>query len=284
MPATILFGAPVAARILKELSEDVRQFDPKLVVVQIGDDPASASYIRQKLKSCEAVGMRHEHRHLPGATTHESLIECIEELNADDDVSGFIVQLPLPKHLQPHVQDVINAIDPRKDVDGFGPRNLGDVFLSTAGEHLPPATPAGVIALLQYYNIEIGGKNAVVIGRSNIVGKPLAVMLLNRGATVTVCHSRTKNIGEMCRQADILCCAVGSPGMISKEMVKADAVVIDIGITRTQTGTLKGDVDFDSVRHVVSSITPVPGGVGPLTVACLMRNCVRAAKQRAMRT
>ena len=278
MSALLLAGRPVADAILERLKPEVKALNPKLVVVQVGDDPASASYINQKLKSCEAVGMRHEHKHLPNATTLKELMSLIDDLNADADVTGFIVQLPLPKQLNSHVPDVIKAIDPKKDIDGFGAYNLGKMFLSTEFEHLPPATPSGVIEMLNYYNIDIEGKHAVVIGRSNIVGKPLSVMLLNRGATVTICHSKTKNLAEITRQADILCSAIGKPKMITKEMVKEGAVVIDIGVSHVD-GKLQGDVDFEKVKYIASAITPVPGGVGPLTVASLIRNCV-TAKQR----
>ncbi len=279
MTAQLLAGKPVADALLERLKPDIKKYDPKLVVVQVGEDPASASYIKQKMKSCDAVGMRHEHKHLPDTLTLPDLMNLIAELNADDDVTGFIVQLPLPKHLQPHVPDVIRAIDPQKDADGFGAYNIGKMFLSAEFEHLPPATPSGVIEMLAYYKIAIEGKHAVVVGRSNIVGKPLAIMLLNRGATVTICHSKTKDIAAVTRQADILCCAVGSPKMITKDMVKPGAVVIDIGVSRTAEG-LKGDADFDNLQDVASAITPVPGGVGPLTVASLIRNCVTAKKRQ----
>ena len=279
MPATLLSGKPVAERLLESLKAEIKKLDPALVVVQVGNDPASSSYINQKMKSCEAVGMRHQHLHLDEKITLEKLMETIEQLNENPDVAGFIVQLPLPKHLNKHVPEVIRAIDPKKDVDGFGAYNLGKMFLSVEFEHLPPATPSGVIEMLKHYKIEIEGKHAVVIGRSNIVGKPLAVMLLNRGATVTVCHSKTKNLAELTKQADILCAAVGSPNMITKDMVKKGAVVIDIGVSRVD-GKLCGDVDFDAVSEVASAITPVPGGVGPLTVASLIRNTVTAKKRQ----
>lgn len=281
MSFTLLAGRPVADALLESLKADVKKLDPKLVVVQVGDDPASASYINQKLKSCTAVGMRHEHRHLPDSTTLPELMKLMSDLNNDADVTGFIVQLPLPKQLQPHVPEVIRAIDPKKDIDGFGAYNIGKMFLSVEFEHLPPATPSGVIEMLKFYNIAIEGKHAVVVGRSNIVGKPLAVMLLNRGATVTVCHSKTKNLAEITKQADILCAAVGSPKMITKDMVKPGAVIIDIGVSRVD-GKLCGDVDFDALSSIASAMTPVPGGVGPLTVASLIRNCVTAKKRQML--
>ncbi|MDD5055257.1 MAG: bifunctional 5,10-methylenetetrahydrofolate dehydrogenase/5,10-methenyltetrahydrofolate cyclohydrolase [Candidatus Peribacteraceae bacterium] len=281
MTATILRGAPVAEALLASLKSEIGKLNPKLVIVQVGDDPASQSYVRQKLKSCEAVGMRTEHRNFKAEVTLPVLMKTIEELNGDADVTGFIVQLPLPAHLQPHVPDIIKAIDPKKDVDGFCAYNIGKMFLSIDFEHLPPATPAGIIEMMKFYKISVDGKHAVIVGRSNTVGKPLAVMLLNRGATVTICHSRTKDLKLMTKQADILVAAVGRAGMITKDMVKPGAVVIDVGVSRTKDG-LKGDVDFESVKDSVSAITPVPGGVGPMTVASLIRNCV-TAKKRQMR-
>lgn len=279
MSALVLSGRPVADALLESLKSDIKKLNPKLVVVQVGDDPASASYIKQKLKSCEAIGLRHEHKHLSEKTSLKELMNVIDELNTDTDVTGFIVQLPLPKDLQAHVPEVIRAIEPKKDIDGFGAYNLGKMFLSVEFEHLPPATPSGVIELLKYYKLPIEGKHAVIVGRSNIVGKPLAIMLLNRGATVTICHSKTKNLSDMTKQADILIAAVGSPKMIKAEMVKKGAVVIDIGVSRVD-GKLQGDVDFDAVEKIASAITPVPGGVGPLTVASLIRNCVTAKRRQ----
>ncbi len=279
MSALLLSGKEVSAAILETLKDRVKKLDPKLVVVQVGDDPASASYIKQKLKSWEAVGMRHEHMHLKEGTTKKELFALIDKLNVDSDVTGFIVQLPLPKHLQEFVPQVIKAIDPKKDIDGFGAYNLGKMFLSVEFEHLPPATPSGVIQMLEHYKIDVEGKHAVIVGRSNIVGKPLAIMLLNRGATVTVAHSKTADLGAITRQADILCVAVGRANLITADMVKPGAVVIDVGMNRVD-GKLCGDVDFEAVKEVASAITPVPGGVGPLTVASLIRNCIRAKERQ----
>ena len=224
--------------------------------------------------------MRHEHQHLKETTTLKELLTLIHELNDDPDVSGFIVQLPLPSHLQPHVPEIIRIIDPKKDVDGFTAYNIGKMFLSPEFEHLPPATPAGVISLLEHYRIPIEGKHAVVVGSSNLVGKPLAVMLLNRLATVTVCHIKTVDLASHTRQADILCSAVGKANLITAAMVKPGAVVIDIGISKDEEG-LHGDVDFQAVKEIASAITPVPGGVGPMTVASLIRNCVRAKERQS---
>ncbi len=280
MSALLLTGKEVADAIFKDLAPIVKKLDPKLVIVQAGDDAGSESYIRQKMKSCAAVGLRSEHIHLKSDVTKEKLFEVIDTLNGDSDVTGFIVQLPLPDHLQKFVPQVIKAIDPKKDVDGFGAYNLGKMFLSSEFEHLPPATPSGIIEMLKFYKIPVAGKHAVIVGRSNIVGKPLAVMLLNRDATVTVCHSKTKDLKALTLQADILIAAVGKPKMITKEYVKPGAVVIDVGTSRVD-GKLTGDVDFNSVKEIASAITPVPGGVGPLTVASLIRNTVRA-KERQM--
>jgi len=280
MSVTLLSGREAADALLATLRPIVKKLDPKLVVVQVGNDPASASYIRQKFKSCEAVGMRSEHRHLKEDATLEELMKIVEELNADPDVTGFIVQVPLPAHLQPHVPEIIRIIDPKKDVDGFGAYNLGKMFLSKEFEHLPPATPGGIVALLEHYKISVEGKHVVVVGRSNTVGKPIAVMLLNRDATVTVCHRHTKNLGAITKQADILIVAVGKARIITGEMVKEGVVVIDVGMNKTEDGKLCGDVNFDEVSKKSSAITPVPGGVGPMTVASLIQNCVRAKERQ----
>ncbi len=281
MTALLLAGKDVADAMFKDLAPLVKTLDPKLVIVQVGDDGGSESYIRQKMKSCAAVGLRSEHIHLKADTTKTDLFSTIDRLNADSDVTGFIVQLPLPGHLQEFVPQVIKAIDPKKDVDGFGAYNLGKMFLSSEFEHLPPATPSGIIEMLKFYKIPVAGKHAVIVGRSNIVGKPLSVMLLNRDATVTVCHSKTKDLKAITLQADILVAAVGKPKMITKDFVKPGAVVIDVGTSRVD-GKLTGDVDFEVVKEIASAITPVPGGVGPLTVASLIRNTVRAKQRQCL--
>lgn len=278
MSALILDGHKAASVLLEELRPKVKKLNPKLVVVQVGNDPASESYIRQKVKSCGEVGLRCEYRRLPVDVSFEELASVIQELNANSDVTGFIIQLPLPKHLHDREPEVIRMIEPSKDVDGFTAYNLGKMFLSTEFEHLPPATPGGIIALLEHYKIPIAGKNVTVVGRSNIVGKPIAVMLLNRDATVTVCHQRTEDLGQRTRDADILVSAVGKQNLITADMVKDEAVVIDVGIVRTENG-LAGDVDFKAVKNKAFAITPVPGGVGPMTVASLIRNVVRAAER-----
>ncbi len=279
MSARLLSGKEAASALLAELKPKVKQLDPLLCIVQVGDDPASESYIRQKVRSAQEVGMRYEHRHLPEKTTKEELFAVIDDLNHDDRVTGFIVQVPLPGPLASATADVTRAIDPRKDIDGFTSANLGETFLGLSFEHLPPATPAGIIALLEHYAISPKGKHVVIVGRSNTVGKPLSVMLLNRDATVTICHSGTKDLAAMTRQADILIVAVGRAKMITASMVKPGAVVIDVGMNRVD-GKLCGDVDFEAVQKVASAITPVPGGVGPMTVTALIRNCVQAAEHK----
>lgn len=281
MPPRILSGAEPAEKILTSLKNDVLLLQPKLVIIQVGNDPASDSYIRKKLESAEKIGMAHEHLHLRENITQSEMFAHIKTLNEDKDVTGYIIQLPLPTHLQEIQPQLFREIDPYKDVDGFTAYNIGKMCISSTFEHLPPATPAGVIALLEYYNIPIQGKHVVAVGAGNIVGKPLAIMMLNRGATVTICHEFTKDLAAQTKQADILVSAVGHAGLIDGSMLKQGAVVIDIGLTQTLTG-LKGDVDVASASEVASAITPVPGGVGPMTVACLLRNCVTAKKRQQL--
>jgi len=279
MPALILSGREAADALLEELKPKIKKLDPKLVIVQVGEDPASGSYIKQKFKSCEKVGLRSEHKHLPEKISLEELLKVIDDLNCDSDVSGFIVQVPLPKHLDGKIPQITRAIDPKKDADGFGAYNLGKTFLSIEYEHLPPATPSGIIRMLEHYKIPVEGKHAVVVGRSNIVGKPIAVMLLNRGATVSICHSKTPDLGAITLQADILIAAVGKPKLITSNMVKDGVIVIDVGVNRTDNG-LCGDVDFEEIKKKAYAITPVPGGVGPMTVASLIKNCVNAKERQ----
>ncbi|MFH1534043.1 MAG: bifunctional 5,10-methylenetetrahydrofolate dehydrogenase/5,10-methenyltetrahydrofolate cyclohydrolase [Nitrospirota bacterium] len=278
----LMDGRKVSKEILLKLKGDVSRlhFDhihPKLVVILVGKDPASLSYIRQKQKACNTTGIEWEQFDYEESVTTEVLIDKINELNADDKVHGILVQLPLPK--QVFAPDVIRAIDPKKDVDGFTAYNLGKMFISADFEDLAPCTPLGVIRLLEHYKIDVKGKDVVVVGHSNIVGKPLAAMLLNRDATVTVCHVHTKDLASHTRRADILCVAVGKPNLITEDMVKDGAVIVDIGVNRLDDGRLVGDVDFENVSKKASLITPVPGGAGPMTVACLMENTVTAAKR-----
>ena len=282
MPARLLSGKDPADALLASLRPKIQELSPQLVILQVGEEAVSTVYIQRKLSACQKVGMRCEHKQLPFSISFQELLEAIERLNANMDVHGIIVQLPLPPHLQHTLPLIHRALHPQKDIDGFTAYNLGKMFLGTEFEHLPPATPAGIITLFEYYKIPIAGKHAVIVGRSNIVGKPLGMMLLNRDATVTMCHSKTSLVSRYSCLADILIVAVGKPKFITKDMVKPGAVVIDVGMNRREGG-LVGDVDFDAVKEVASAITPVPGGVGPMTVASLIRNCVRA-KERQLPT
>lgn len=274
-------GRKVSKEILLSLKEEVSRmhFDhihPKLAVILIGKDPASLAYINQKQKACALTGIEWEQFDYETDTTTEALIEKIEELNNDESFHGILVQLPLPKHI--FTPNVLRAINPKKDVDGITAYNFGKTFINKDFEDLPPCTPFGVIKLLEYYKIPIKGQEVTIVGHSNIAGKPLALMLLNRDATVTVCHKYTKNLAEHTIKADILCVAVGKPNLITEDMVKKGAVIIDIGINRLKS-SLVGDVDFGPVSKKASYITPVPGGIGPMTVACLMLNTVKACKR-----
>ncbi|MBI2634595.1 bifunctional 5,10-methylenetetrahydrofolate dehydrogenase/5,10-methenyltetrahydrofolate cyclohydrolase [Candidatus Peregrinibacteria bacterium] len=278
----ILDGIKVSGEILRKLADEVSRLNlvhihPKLAVILVGKNPASLSYIKQKQKACARTGIEWEQFDYEEDITTEKLIEKIEALNADETFHGILVQLPLPKNV--YTPKVIKAIDPKKDVDGFTAYNLGKMFLSTEFEHLAPCTPKGVIRLLEYYQIPVKGSEAVVVGHSNIVGKPLSAMLLNRDATVTTCHIHTKDLASHTKRADILCVAVGKPGLITADMVKDGAAVIDIGINKKKDGSLCGDTDFDEIFKKAGYITPVPGGVGPMTVACLMENVVTATKR-----
>ena len=277
----IIDGKEISGQIKKEVRDEalaLRQKGvvPTLAVVLVGADPASAVYVRNKKKACEACEIRSEAYELPEETTQEELLDLIGKLNAREDLDGILVQLPLPKQIDEDV--VTEAISPEKDVDGFHPVNVGKLSMGLPG--FVSCTPAGVIELLVRSGVEIEGKECVVIGRSNIVGKPMAMLLLRRNGTVTVCHSRTKNLKEITRRADILVAAVGKPKMIGADYVKEGAVVIDVGIHRMEDGHLCGDVDYEAVAPIARLITPVPGGVGPMTIAMLMHNCVESAKRR----
>lgn len=281
--ATLIDGLKVAGEIYDSLKVEVDELicehhvSPKLCVILVGNNPASLSYIKQKQKACDRTGIEWEQFDYDETVTMEELIAKIEELNANERVHGILVQLPLPKHIS--VPLVIRAIDPKKDVDGFTAYNVGKMFLSSDFEDLAPCTPLGVIKMLEYYKIDPKGKEAVVVGHSNIVGKPLSAMLLNRNATVTTCHIDTQDLAFHTKRADILCVAVGKAGLITADMVKEGAVVIDIGVNRMPDGKLRGDCDFENIEPKASFITPVPGGAGPMTVACLMLNTVKAAKR-----
>lgn len=276
----LLDGRQVASELLNDAATRVLAFQekgikPKLVVILVGDDPASEVYVKHKVAACEKTGVISEKILYSAAEmSTEKLVAKIEELNKDPEVHGILVQLPLPDHVE--APKVIKAINPQKDVDGFTAYNMGKVLLSTDFEDLAPCTPKGMIKLLEYYKIPTEGKEVVVVGSSNIVGKPIAIMLSNRKATVTICNSRTQNLAEHTRRADILVVAVGKPKLITADMVKDGAVVLDVGINRLENGKLCGDTDFDALIEKVSYITPVPGGVGPMTVACLIDNVLRA--------
>ena len=276
----IIDGKTISAEIRRELAQKTEQFKEKngfapcLAVVIVGEDPASKVYVRNKHKACEEIGFTSLGYELPASTTEEELIALVQKLNADDSVHGILVQLPLPRHLDE--EKVLLTIDPRKDVDAFHPYNVGKIMIGNYD--FLPCTPAGVMELLKRSNIEIQGKECVVVGRSNIVGKPQAMLLLQANGTVTVCHSRTKNLKEVCKRADILVAAIGKPEFFDASYVKEGAVVIDVGMNRRPSdGKLCGDVDYASVAPHASYITPVPGGVGPMTIAMLMQNTFTAA-------
>lgn len=282
--AQILDGRAVSDSLLAEVSQEVEALkskgvSPKLVVVVVGEDPASAVYVGKKEEACKKVGMLSERVALPDSITQEELLKKIDELNKDASVTGMIVQLPLPAGIEAPL--VIKAIDPYKDVDGFHAYNVGKMFLSKDFEDMAPCTPKGITKILDFYKIDVAGMDAVVIGRSNIVGKPMTAMLLNRDATVTCCHSRTKDLGRFTRTADLVVVAVGRPKFLQADMVKEGAIVIDVGMHRMEDGKLCGDADLESMKDKVAAYTPVPGGVGPMTVACLLMNTVTAAKKQA---
>lgn len=276
--AKLLLGKEVSARIKGELKNEViklkeQGITPGLAVIIVGEDPASQVYVRNKERACEECGIYSEKYALPEETTQEELLKLIDELNNKESISGILVQLPVPKHIDEKA--VINAIAPNKDVDAFHPVNVGKIMV---GDYdFVPCTPAGVMELIKESGIDVNGKECVVVGRSNIVGKPQAMLLLHQNGTVTICHSRTKDLAEKTKKADILVAAVGIPNFIKGDMIKEGAVVIDVGINRIAPKKLVGDVEFESAEKVAGAITPVPGGVGPMTIAMLMKNTVRAA-------
>lgn len=282
MTARLLEGKVFAARLKEEAGRKAQELKakygitPGLAVIIVGENPASQVYVRNKHKACTELGFYSEGVELPADTTREMLLAEIDRLNHDDKIHGILVQLPLPKALQPYESEVLEAIDPLKDVDGFHPVNVGR--LVTGQKALVPCTPHGCLRMLELADIPVEGANAVIIGRSNIVGKPMLHLLLGKNATVTICHSRTKNLAEITRQADILVAAVGKPKFVTADMVKPGAAVIDVGINRIAPKKLVGDVDFEAVSKVAGAITPVPGGVGLLTIAMLMQNTVEAAR------
>ena len=272
-------GKQISKDIKEELKEEVASLAAQgrkccLAVIQVGNDPASSVYVGNKKKACAYIGIESLAYELPEETTEDELLEIIDKLNNDTNVHGILCQLPLPKQI--NEDHIIKAISPKKDVDGFHPQNVGALVIGEQG--FVSCTPAGIIQLLKRSNIEMDGKHCVVVGRSNIVGKPMSLLMLRENATVTICHAHTKNLEEICKEADILIVAIGKPQFIGKEYVKKGAVVIDVGIHRDENNKLCGDVKFDEVEPVASYITPVPGGVGPMTIAMLMHNCVEAMK------
>ena len=279
--AKIIDGKVISAQIREEIAEKVKEYNaktgklPGLAVVIVGENPASQVYVRNKKKACEQVGFNSWVYEMPESTTQDELNALIDKLNEEADVHGILVQLPLPKHLDE--EQVILRIKPEKDVDAFHPTNVGRITIGNP--KFLPCTPAGIMELLHRSNIEISGKECVVIGRSNIVGKPMALLLLAENGTVTVCHSKTRDLKEVCKRADILVVAIGKADFVKAGMVKEGAVVIDVGMNRNAEGKLTGDVDFASVSEVASYITPVPGGVGPMTITMLLQNTLRAAEE-----
>lgn len=277
--AKIIDGKLISAQIRQECKEKVAALKQEgkevcLVVVQVGEDPASSVYVRNKIKACEEIGIVSKSYKLEENTTEEELLQLIDTLNKDNSVNGILVQLPLPKHMDE--KTITQAISPKKDVDGFHNESVGALVLGQEG--FLSCTPAGIIQLLKRSNIEMEGKHCVIVGRSNIVGKPMALLLLRENATVTICHSKTKNLKEMTKQGDIVIAAIGKPKFFDETYIKDGAVVIDVGIHRDENGKLCGDVDFQKVEEKASAITPVPGGVGPMTIAMLMDNCVNSVK------
>ncbi len=278
--AVIIDGKSISEQIRQNLKEQTQSFIektgviPGLAVVLVGDDSASKVYVNNKKKACEQIGFFSQSYELPESTQEAQLLELIDKLNNDDKIHGILVQLPLPKHINESL--IIESIDPGKDVDAFGSRNVGKIMQGNFD--FVPCTPAGVMELLKYSDIDVAGKDCVIVGRSNIVGKPQAMLMLHKNATVQICHSKTKNLKDKTSRADILVSAVGKAGFITADMVKPGAVVIDVGINRNKDGKLCGDVCFDEVSKVAGYITPVPGGVGPMTIAMLMKNTLTAAR------
>lgn len=278
--AKLIDGKVISAAVKERVKQGVAKLNEQgisvgLAVIIVGEDPASKVYVANKKKACEALGIVSEEYALPENTTEQELLELINELNAKKSINGILCQLPLPRHLDEKL--IINSILPEKDVDAFHPSNVGRIMI---GDYdFVPCTPAGIMEMLAYENIEVEGKTCVVIGRSNIVGKPMGMLLLHKNGTVTICHSKTRNLKDICLGADILVAAVGRPKFVTEDMVKEGAVVIDVGIHRTENG-LCGDVDFENVSKKASAITPVPGGVGPMTIAMLMQNTLTAAKRQ----
>ena len=279
--AEIINGKELAKKIRRELKKEVAELkengiNPKLAVIMVGDDPGSQVYVKNKSKACEKVGIEFEEYLYDSNLTEKELLDIIQKLNNDNSIHGILLQSPVPKHID--INKAFRTISPEKDVDGFNPINVGN--LSIGEDAFISCTPYGIIKMLEEYDIETEGKNAVILGRSNIVGKPMIQCMLNKNSTVTVCHSRTNNIDKILKNADIVIAAIGKPRFVKKEMIKDGAVVIDVGINRLEDGTICGDVDFEKVSEKASYITPVPGGVGPMTIAMLLSNLVKATKKQ----
>ena len=275
----IIDGKKISTEIKDELKEQVAQLKAEgvevtLAVVKVGEDPASAVYVRNKEKACEYIGINSKKIEMPEETTEEELLKLVDDLNTDPAINGILVQLPLPKHIDEN--KILLAIDPMKDVDGFHPVNVGKMVIGE--ESFLPCTPAGIIEMIKRSGLDIEGKECVIIGRSNIVGKPMAILMLRENATVTITHSRTKDLPEVCKRADIIVAALGKAKFVTKDFVKEGAIIIDVGMDRDEDGKLCGDVDFDEVKDIASAITPVPGGVGPMTVTMLLVNCLRSVE------
>lgn len=283
--AVIIDGKAVSQQTREKIAVETNELKektgitPGLAVVIVGDDPASRVYVNNKKKACAEVGFYSEEHALPAETTQEELVKLVKELNSREEIDGILVQLPLPKHIDEKA--VIEAISPKKDVDAFHEQNVGKIMIGNYS--FLPCTPAGIVELIDSIGVDVTGMECVVIGRSNIVGKPMAMLMLHKNATVTICHSRTKNLPEVCRRADILIAAVGIAKFVKADMVKPGAIVIDVGMDRDENGKLCGDVDFENVKEVAGYLTPVPGGVGPMTISMLMKNTLTAAKERAAR-
>ena len=277
----LIEGKVVAKKIREELQEEVAKLKdkgiiPKLAVILVGDDPASKIYVRNKNKACEKIGIEFEEHFFSSDISQTKLDECIDSLNANKEINGILLQYPIPKHLD--VDEAFRRISPEKDVDGFNPINVGKLYLGQ--DTFISCTPYGIMKMLEHYNINPEGKHAVVIGRSNIVGKPMAQCLLKANSTVTICHSKTQNLKEITKQADILVAAIGKPKFVTEEMIKNKSVVIDVGINRLEDGSIVGDVDFENVSKKANYISPVPGGVGPMTITMLLNNVVKATKEQ----
>ncbi len=283
--AEIISGKLVSAEVRKNIAKEVADFasqsgvTPGLAVILVGNDPASAVYVRNKHKACLEVGMNSYEITMPENTSEDELLAKISELNNDNNVHGILVQLPLPKHISE--ENVINSIDPSKDVDAFHPQNVGKIMIGNYD--FIPCTPAGVMELLHFYNVDINGKECVIIGRSNIVGKPMSLLLLAENGTVTICHSKTRDLASVTRRADVLVVAIGRADFVTADMVKPGAVVVDVGINRKDDGKLCGDVNFAEVEKIAAMITPVPGGVGPMTITMLLKNTLTAAKKYTLK-